>query len=340
MDPVAPPVVSICIPVYNGVRSLRQTVESIASQWQPGLEVVLRDDCSTDSSWQLSQELAREYPFVKVFRNEKNLGMDGNFIQAALSARSEFTWLSGQDDLFVSGVVPKVLGILEKNPKLGVVYLNYGQFDDSLEKVVCASILHEKLRPGASFEVGQDIIFRSPRTAEGYFGQFEAVPSFLPATIMHRDFWTRRDLTPYFGTHYIQVAAICLNMKTRDFHVVTEPLIKGRIPADGWQSRGPFYFSVMVGSFAAEAMIHADPENPFPEELYQQRKRRFRRSYYALVRHSKRFGMRPNRRHVRHLKAIFGYGPVFFFFTLPVLFTPLKILDLSHAAYRRLFKRR
>ena len=42
--------ISIVLPVYNGEKYLRESIESILSQTYKSWELIIVDDCSTDSS--------------------------------------------------------------------------------------------------------------------------------------------------------------------------------------------------------------------------------------------------------------------------------------------------
>lgn len=65
--------VSIITPNFNGERFIRRVVESVRLQNYP-VEHIIVDDCSTDGSWALMQELRLDYPWLKPVRLEQNSG--------------------------------------------------------------------------------------------------------------------------------------------------------------------------------------------------------------------------------------------------------------------------
>ena len=66
---------SIIIPVYNGKKFLKTCFKNILSQTYPNIEVIFVDDASTDGGDKLIFNFAKNKDFVKVIKNEKNLGI-------------------------------------------------------------------------------------------------------------------------------------------------------------------------------------------------------------------------------------------------------------------------
>ena len=85
------PLVSICIPNYNNAQFIGEAIESSIAQTYPNLEIIVVDNVSTDNSWEIIQNYA-QHKYVKVFLNEKNLGMVGNF-------RRTYEYSNGVDNL-------------------------------------------------------------------------------------------------------------------------------------------------------------------------------------------------------------------------------------------------
>ena len=62
------------MPVYNGEKFIKKSLGSILNQEIKPYELIIIDDASTDNSYTILQEYANKYNFIKLFRNEKNLG--------------------------------------------------------------------------------------------------------------------------------------------------------------------------------------------------------------------------------------------------------------------------
>ena len=67
--------ISFCIPVYNAKSYLASCIESIYAQNIDQFEIICVDDCSTDGSFELLNDLCAKYPELVVKRNETNRGI-------------------------------------------------------------------------------------------------------------------------------------------------------------------------------------------------------------------------------------------------------------------------
>ncbi|MBQ9141642.1 MAG: glycosyltransferase [Lachnospiraceae bacterium] len=91
---------SVAIAAYNGEEVIRQQIDSILTQTLPIDEIIICDDNSTDTTWEILQTLAKEYPIIHIFRNEHNLGFIKNFERALSLCTGEYILLSDQDDIW------------------------------------------------------------------------------------------------------------------------------------------------------------------------------------------------------------------------------------------------
>jgi glycosyltransferase involved in cell wall biosynthesis len=71
------PLVSICIPAYNNGRFIGYTIDSILAQTYKNFELIITDDCSNDDTIAICKEYTDSR--IKVFTNESNLGVFGNW---------------------------------------------------------------------------------------------------------------------------------------------------------------------------------------------------------------------------------------------------------------------
>ena len=88
---------SVIIPVYNTVAYLRECVESVLAQTQKEIEIILVDDGSDDGSWEMAQEYAARYPFIKALRQE-HLYQGTARNRGLKIARGEYVYFMDSDD--------------------------------------------------------------------------------------------------------------------------------------------------------------------------------------------------------------------------------------------------
>lgn len=99
--------VSVVMCTYNGEKFLKEQLDSILRQTYPVLELIVQDDCSSDNTCAIVEEYAEKYPFIKLFRNEKQLGINQNFFSAMHRAQGELIAISDQDDIWENDKLEK-----------------------------------------------------------------------------------------------------------------------------------------------------------------------------------------------------------------------------------------
>lgn len=72
------PRLSIVMPIYNERNTIREILRRVRTSCEQALgwerETICVDDCSTDGTWEVLQEEARQDPFLRLFRHEVNRG--------------------------------------------------------------------------------------------------------------------------------------------------------------------------------------------------------------------------------------------------------------------------
>lgn len=86
---------------YNGRRYVCEQLDSILAQIGDDDEVVVVDDCSADDTIAIVEGLRD--PRVRVYRNERNRGVNDTFARAIQLATGELIFLSDQDDVWTPG---------------------------------------------------------------------------------------------------------------------------------------------------------------------------------------------------------------------------------------------
>ncbi len=104
-----PPLVSVCVPLYNGSEYLEECLSSVASQDFVDFEVLIVDDCSTDDGPDIARRWIARDPRFRLIVNEKNLGLVGNWNRCIELARGEWVKFLFQDDLVAPQCLSKML---------------------------------------------------------------------------------------------------------------------------------------------------------------------------------------------------------------------------------------
>jgi len=73
------PFVSIGFPVYNSEKHLKRSLEAILKQTFSNFELIISDNASSDSTPDICKEYMKNDSRIRYFRQEKNLGLIGNF---------------------------------------------------------------------------------------------------------------------------------------------------------------------------------------------------------------------------------------------------------------------
>jgi glycosyltransferase involved in cell wall biosynthesis len=95
--------ISVCMATYNGQDYVTRQLESILEQLSAGDEIIVVDDCSTDSTVATIRRLGD--PRIAVHINDRNRREVYSFSRAIALARNEIVFLSDQDDIWVPGRV-------------------------------------------------------------------------------------------------------------------------------------------------------------------------------------------------------------------------------------------
>jgi len=106
--------VSVLMTVYNEENYLRQSINSILSQSEQHIELVVVDDASDDRSPEILKEYADKDSRVRVYRNPQNEGLVRSRISALKHARGKFTLITDADDFLSADAVSSALEALHR----------------------------------------------------------------------------------------------------------------------------------------------------------------------------------------------------------------------------------
>lgn len=151
--------ISVFIPVYNGSKYIRQTLDSVLCQSYCDCEVVCVDDSSKDDSFDILTEYQAKDARVRALRKENGGDVPHSWNYVFPLLEGEFTIYMSQDDL----LKPDALELLVKRQKETkadaviptVVFYNEGNVSCRTDKGVAGDVSVE-LSGRAAFELALD----------------------------------------------------------------------------------------------------------------------------------------------------------------------------------------
>ena len=150
------PLVSVIMPVYNGEKFLRDSIESILNQTYKNFEFIIVDDGSTDNSVRIIKEYQKKDKRIKLIENKKNLGQSRALKIGLNNARGFYYSKMDQDDISDKNILEKELDFLEKNKDYVIVGSNLEIIDEDKKKI------GYRFYPQENKEIKKTLIFKSP----------------------------------------------------------------------------------------------------------------------------------------------------------------------------------
>ena len=106
--------ISVALTTYNAGPFLAEQLESLLWQSRPPEQLVIRDDGSTDGTWEALKTFASKAPFeVDLVKNPVNLGVIRNFESAVSACVGDYVALCDQDDIWEADKLEALCGALD-----------------------------------------------------------------------------------------------------------------------------------------------------------------------------------------------------------------------------------
>lgn len=122
------PLATICIPTFRRLGYLKEAVAAARAQTLANIEVLISDDGDSPEIKRWSEEAARADPRVRYRRNEKNLGLGGNWNACVSAAHGEWLVIQGDDDRLLPSFCEGLLQIA--SPQSSVLFSNHYVIDE------------------------------------------------------------------------------------------------------------------------------------------------------------------------------------------------------------------
>lgn len=111
------PLVTALVPTYNGADFITRTLDSLAAQTWPHLEILVGDDRSTDDTLEVVRRFAGSHPNVRVVQRDANLGWLRNSNDLMARAGGELMFFAFHDDVVGPTYVEHLVDALGANQR-------------------------------------------------------------------------------------------------------------------------------------------------------------------------------------------------------------------------------
>lgn len=115
------PLVSICIPTYNGAQYIKEAMESAINQTYSNIEIVVSDDASTDGTLKIIEQFKEKTKIPIYIHHHIPNGIGANWNNAINKASGNYIKFIFQDDVLMPNCIESMVAVLENDSSIGLV---------------------------------------------------------------------------------------------------------------------------------------------------------------------------------------------------------------------------
>lgn len=132
------PLVSVCIPVYNGEKYIKYTIDSVLKQTYKNIEIIISDNCSTDNTVKIIESYDDKR--IKLFKNQNNIGVLRNSNRCVQLSSGDYIKFVYADDIIHENTIEEMVTVMEANPEISLSSVNFCHIDKE-NNIISKSIL-------------------------------------------------------------------------------------------------------------------------------------------------------------------------------------------------------
>lgn len=250
---------SLCIPTYNRASFIGKTLDSILSQTNGSIEVVVVDGASTDDTAEVVASFQNRFGNLIYYRGSHNMGVDRDMATAVELARGEYCWLMSSDDLVKPGAILKMLDEIKSGAD---IYLCDVTLCDHEMRAIRDTKFLSHRRSSDQFDIsdrGQFLTYLSLATSNN------ALFCYMSSVVFRRIRWGNVEYNERFtGTGYAHVFKLFSFIQKRCLiQYIPSALVLNRSGNDSFSSQGieKRYMLDFDGYFLlAKELFDGDPQ--------------------------------------------------------------------------------
>lgn len=127
---MAEDLISIVLPIYNGEKYMRESIDSVIMQSYKNWELIIVNDCSTDNTAEIANGYVQKDSRIKYYKNEKNMRLPKTLNRGFSLAKGDYLTWTSDDNLFKENALEKMILALKKD-NADFVYASYETIDEN-----------------------------------------------------------------------------------------------------------------------------------------------------------------------------------------------------------------
>lgn len=129
------PLLSVGVPVFNGLPYLEESLESLMEQEMEDLEIIVCDNASTDGTREFVERVADTDERIRYYRNSSNIGGTRNFNRTFRLARGKYFRWASSDDFVGPNSLRRCVRVLERDSSAILAFPETVLVDDEGEAI-------------------------------------------------------------------------------------------------------------------------------------------------------------------------------------------------------------
>lgn len=178
--------VQILMSTYNGEEYIREQLESILAQSYPDVDILIRDDGSSDDTFVILKEYEETHSNIRAYQGE-NIGVNKSFFELLKKSNPEAVYIGfcDQDDYWLPEKIERAVEKLETLQGPALYFGAKTLVDENLEPFEHQQDTH--LKPGFGNAVVESIC--SGCTSLMNRALVDIIKDRLPEDVIHHDWW-------------------------------------------------------------------------------------------------------------------------------------------------------
>lgn len=121
--------VTVAIPTFNRSRFIGKTIESVLEQTYQDFELLIINNASTDNT----ESVVRSFTDKRVHyvKNEKNIGIIGNWNKCIQLSSGKYLVILGDDDIFLKRFLEESVDVHNTHPTVGFTFTHCNKVDEA-----------------------------------------------------------------------------------------------------------------------------------------------------------------------------------------------------------------